>query len=223
MFRSEFMKYRKLHLLEITMFGLFLFYLFICFVLHLENIKFYIVSRHLFYGLFVPAYIMILTRIIGEGEHDNNYWLNILISPKKKSTIFIEKFISIQGLVFWLYLLYGLFIIFFKNFYSIVELSTIEMILDICRSFFFTLPITLFFFIVTIENIPLLIYGSFATILLVANIMISQTDFWKYFPLTYPLLADFSRFYSSEAFSISVCIFIFLFLTGILRFYKKNW
>ncbi|MBU3114314.1 ABC transporter permease [Clostridium lacusfryxellense] len=232
MLRAELYKYLKNHLFSITLIMPII--LVVCMIYLAPTLNYsntsdkglliYVFSRNFFYTIMVPLYIIITCRIVGEMEHKNNNWTLLMSMPLKKSKIYFTKMFTLTLMVLIHYLGYLMGILLVKVVSNNFPIAFESILLDLLLSFLCTFAIISFFYIFSLENIPLIVYLGIGIVMLLSGFLSSQSEhLWVYNPLSYPFVVPSLSTGVSKFIFVGAFLSILFHLIGFIRFRKKEW
>lgn len=232
MLKGELYKYSKYHLLTITIIMPIILSLITLYLVHTSSsmdisnnaILTFSIYRNLFYSIMVPAYIIIICRICGEFEWKDNNWIKLITMPVKKWKIYFLKELALCIMVSLLYLSYIIGILLIKILLNEFSISFTGTLIDSFLSFLCTFSTITFFYIFSLEKIPLIIYIGISIIVEVHAFLSAQSnDLWKYSLVSYPTVVPSLTKGISNSILFILIISILLSLIGMIRFNRREW
>lgn len=232
MLKAELYKYLKHQLLTITIVMPIILSLSTLYFVHTSShmdisnnvILTFSVYRNLFYSIMVPVYIIIICRICGEFEWKGNNWVNLITMPIKKWKIYFLKELTLCLMVSILYLSYIMGILLIRALSNEFPISFSGILIDSFLSFLCTFATITFFYIFSLEKIPLIIYIGISIIVEIHAFLSAQSsDLWKYSLVSYPTVVPSLTKGIGNSILCVLIISILLSLIGSIRFSRRDW
>jgi|GEM_PF-1572353 len=183
-------------------------------------------SSTVFIGMLLQMFMIYVTMVMGKVENANNGWKQILAMPVKRSKVYISKYIVVLLVLVVSLISYLIEYSIAAYFLGAKGMIPVEVFLNVLYVFITIQPITIMLFLLANKFSSVVITIGAGMCMILSGFLISQSNYWKYAPWTYPVdIIQGGLNIKNEILpllSLSLFIFALIFYLDIINFKKKD-